>query len=192
MVYSLQSEVEHTIHSAPLGCQVSYTKEGEVEDVRARLRAAAERISPRDIAMQSGVSHTTIYRFIDPASDLAPNRPTLRALSAWLAEFEGRPVSHGTSVTGEPVEAVDYMPGPSLASLPERPRAVVLGYLDRFRRAGASEEELRLAEAHLASDRVRQFSTDRGILDEDKLIAIVDLTFNAMADLIAERLGRRP
>lgn len=140
-------------------CQVVDDNPYNIDQIRAALRRVAERESPRHIAKQVGVSHTTIYRLIGEDEISPPNPVTLRALARYLesvVDTERGGVSHATDGGGVP----DYIPNTQLAQrAPPRARDVGLGYISRLARAGVPHDEIERFERQLFDDRFAiQFS----------------------------------
>ena len=157
------------------------------EGLRSAIRKAARSLSPRQIAVESGVSYSTIYRLIGEGAVARPNRATLQKLERFIETWQAG------GITAVRESEASYLAGPSVAKFGPRAREIILQYLRRLEAAGLGTEELIQME-HLLADRsyAQRFSTSRGgPLTEDDEIILIEATWRAIADTLALR-GIRP
>jgi transcriptional regulator with XRE-family HTH domain len=173
-----------------------------VKSARQGLRVRGRKVTQGDLAKAVGVDRNTVSRWENGA--MVPSDPTVLASLAaalevsveWLISGDpGDPGDRGLARTSnaELHESAGrrYL-DPATAALPARARSIALGYLDRLRDCGCTQEQRRGAESLLLAGARNAVATipldDR---DDADVCADVDAAWDVVVRIL-RREGKRP
>jgi len=167
-----------------------------VKLAREGLRVDGRKVTQGDLARVVGVSRNTVTRWENGA--MVPSDPAVLASLAgalevsveWLISGDAAavPAGKGELHEGSGRRYLD----PATAELPTGARAVALGYLDRLRECGCTQEQRRGAESLLlAGARNSVSSTPFDERDDADVCADVDAAWDVVVRVL-RREGKRP
>jgi transcriptional regulator with XRE-family HTH domain len=167
-----------------------------VKSAREGLRVRGRKVTQGDLARTVGVNRNTVSRWENGA--MVPSDPTVLASLAGALE-----VSVEWLISGDPAAAPEgkaelhesygrrYL-DPATAELPERARSIALGYLDRLRECGCTQEQRRGAESLLlAGARNGVSAIPFEARDDADVCADVDAAWDVVVRVL-RREGKRP
>jgi transcriptional regulator with XRE-family HTH domain len=161
---------------------------------RQRLRRRGQKLTQDDLARAVGVERNTVSRWEN--GGMLPKDPAVIASLAGVLEVTADWLIGGDRAGVPFTELREGVAGqyldPAAAELPERARAVALGYLDRLRGSGCSPDQVRGAEALLLAGARNRVSSRRfEDRDDDTICADVDASWDVVVRIF-RREGIRP
>ncbi len=160
-----------------------------LRSARQRLRPKGRKLTQGDLATAVGVERNTVSRWEN--GGMLPKDPAVIAALARVLGVTADWLIAGESVSPSEPELHQSVAGqyldPAIAELPVRARAVSAGYLNRLRKSGCSDGQLRGAESLLlagARNRVSLTSV------EERTDADVCADVDAAWDLVVRILRR--
>src|SRR6185312_1284941 len=167
-----------------------------VKSAREGLRIGGHKVTQGDLARAEGVNRNRVSRW-DNGAMVSSDPAVLAALAGalevsveWLISGAPAAVPAGKAELHEGSRR-RYL-DPATAELPERARSVALGYLDRLRECGCTQEQRRGAESLLlAGARNAVSSTPFDERDDVDVCADVDAAWDVVVRIL-RREGKRP